>query len=63
MTPRVFYEKVKELRKVQKEYFKTRNPSALSISRHLEDEIDAEIERVEAIVKKNAPAQGKLNFG
>ena len=62
MTPREFYEKVKELRKVQKEYFKTRNPSALSISRHLEDEIDAEIERVEAIVKKNTPVQGKLNL-
>ena len=63
MTPREFYEKVKELRKVQKEYFKTRNPSALSISRHLEDEIDAEIERVEQVLLKNTPVQGNLNFG
>ena len=62
MTPRVFYEKVKELRKVQKEYFKTRNPSTLSISRHLEDEIDAEIERVERLLVEKVPVQGKLNL-
>lgn len=40
MTPKEFYDKVVEMRKAQKEYFRFRAPSALSKSKQLEAEID-----------------------
>lgn len=58
MTPKEFYDKVVEMRKAQKEYFRFRAPSALSKSKQLEAEIDAEIKRVEQLLseKEKAPA-------
>lgn len=61
MTPKEFYDKVVEMRKAQKEYFRFRAPSALSKSKQLEAEIDTEIKRVEQLLsEKEKP--GKLRF-
>lgn len=46
MTPETFFRHVERLRAAQREYFRTRSSSALSASKRLEREIDAEIERV-----------------
>lgn len=46
MNPREFFDKVAEMRSAQKKYFRTRSPQALSESKRLEREIDAEIKRV-----------------
>ena len=58
MTPKEFYDKVVEMRKAQKEYFRFRAPSALSKSKQLEAEIDTEIKRVEQLLseKEKSPA-------
>ena len=50
MKPKEFFDKVAEMRSAQKEYFRTRNPQALSESKRLEREIDAEIKRVNDIM-------------
>lgn len=60
MTPREFYEKVKQMRAAQKEYFKTRDSGPLARSKMLEHEIDEEIKRVEALLAQN-PAEEKGN--
>lgn len=52
MNARQFFEKVAQLRKYQKEYFATRTKESLHQSIQLEKEIDAEIARVQAIIKK-----------
>lgn len=57
MTPRQFFDLVEEMRTAQKEYFKTRNFRALTRSRTLEMQIDAEIARVHQVI--NEPT---LNF-
>lgn len=57
MTPRQFFDIVEEMRAAQKEYFQTRNFRALTRSRTLEMQIDAEIARVHQVI--NEPA---LNF-
>lgn len=57
MTPRQFFDIVEEMRAAQKEYFKTRNFRALTRSRTLEMQIDAEISRVHQVI--NEPT---LNF-
>lgn len=62
MTPKEFYDKVVEMRKAQKEYFRFRAPSALSKSKQLEAEIDAEIKRVELLSEKEKARQTSL-FG
>lgn len=63
MKPRVFFDKVSEMREAQKEYFKTRSSAALNRSKALEKEIDDEIARVNAILNKRPqPVQGNL-FG
>lgn len=62
MTPKEFYDKVVEMRKAQKEYFRFRAPSALSKSKQLEAEIDAEIKRVEQLSEKEKARQTSL-FG
>lgn len=49
MNPREFFYKVVEMRKLQKEYFKSRSPFILEKSKNIEREIDAEIKRVQAI--------------
>ena len=58
MTNRQFYEKVKEMRKAQMFYFKTKRTDYLRKSKELEKEIDREIERVEKILSPS----GNLNL-
>lgn len=60
MSPKEFFDKVCRMRKAQKEYFRTRSGRALSDSKRLEQEIDAEIERVRKVMEaKNNP---KMKF-
>lgn len=58
-----FFDKVVDMRKAQKEYFKTRLPSALQKSKQLETEIDAEIKRVENILAEKEKARQTSLFG
>lgn len=51
MTPRQFFDKVVEMREAQKEYFDTRDREVLTKAKNLEKEIDAEIHRVQLILK------------
>lgn len=51
MNARQFFDKVAEMRNAQKEYFKSRDKSALDEAKRLEKEIDAEIRRVEIVLK------------
>lgn len=62
MTPKEFYDKVVEMRKAQKEYFRFRAPSALSKSKQLEAEIDAEIKRVEQLSKREGKSSANFAF-
>lgn len=50
MTARQFFDLVSRLRAYQREYFRTRDKTALSQARELEKEVDAEIERVKKII-------------
>ena len=60
MSPKEFFDKVCRMRKAQKDYFRTRSGRALSDSKRLEKEIDAEIERVNKVMEeKNNP---KMEF-
>ena len=49
MSPRQFFGKVVEMRRLQKEYFKSRSPFVLDKSKKIEKEINDEINRVQAI--------------
>lgn len=49
MNARQFFDKVVEMRRLQKEYFKSRSPFVLDKSKKIEKEIDNEIKRVQAI--------------
>ena len=51
MNARQFFDKVVEMRNAQKKYFETRDKSALDEAKRLEKEIDAEIRRVEIVLK------------
>jgi hypothetical protein len=51
MNAREFFDKVSAMRNAQKEYFKSRDKSALDEAKRLEKEIDAEIRRVEIVLK------------
>ena len=58
MNARQFFDRVVQLRRFQKEYFATRSRESLLSSISLEKEIDAEIERVNALLdqkQKNQP--------
>ena len=59
---RWFFSKVAAMRHAQKQYFKTRSQSALRQSKALEREIDAEIERVNALLGSppSQPTQGDI---
>ena len=46
-----FFQLVSDMRAAQKEFFKTKSPSALSESKRLERAVDAEILRVNEIIK------------
>lgn len=52
MSPKEFFDKVSRMRAAQKEYFRTRSGRALSDSKRLEQEIDAEIERVNKVMEE-----------
>lgn len=52
MNARHFFNKVAEMRKAQKQYFKTRNYNDLQRSKQLEAEIDNEIKRALEVEKK-----------
>lgn len=58
MNARQFFDLVVQMRQAQKNYFKTRNQGYLDISKHLEKQIDAEIERVQKLT-----TEPELNFG
>jgi hypothetical protein len=64
MNAEKFFDRVAYLRKLQKQYFKTRDTKILQKCRQVEVEIDTEIERVQAIRKKaqatNQPQQLNL---
>lgn len=51
MNAREFFDKVAEMRNAQKKYFETRDKDVLSEAKRLEKEIDAEIRRVEIVLK------------
>lgn len=59
MNAKEFFELVAKMRKAQREYFATRTNDALSKSKQLEREVDAEIKRVEDIMNKR-PIQQNL---
>lgn len=50
MNHREFFDLVCRMRAAQKDYFKTRRKSALSTSKQLEAQIDAEIDRVQRLL-------------
>lgn len=60
MNPREFFDKVSLMRKAQKEYARTRSSRALTDSRRLEKEIDAEIERANKVMTERL--NPKMNF-
>jgi hypothetical protein len=51
MNAREFFDKVVEMRNAQKKYFETRDKDVLDEAKRLEKEIDAEILRVEIVLK------------
>ena len=51
MNAKQFFQLVSDMRAAQKEFFKTKSPSALSELKRLERAVDAEIQRVNEIVK------------
>lgn len=52
MTAKDFFDLVSEMRLKQKEYFRTRSTSVLSESKTLERRVDAEIMRVNQMMKE-----------
>lgn len=61
MNAKEFYNTVVKMRKAQRDYFRTRSQRTLNESKQLEKLVDAEIERVEEVLKKQAEqTQGKL---
>lgn len=57
MTAREFYNLVVKMRKAQRDYFRTRSQRHLNESKELEAQVDAEIERVEEVLKRQADKQ------
>lgn len=62
MNSREFFDKVALMRRLQREYFKTRSKTVLDKSKAIEKEVDAEIERVNAILGIRQPSEQNL-FG
>ncbi len=60
MNARQFFDRVVQLRKFQKEYFATRSRESLHQSITLEKEIDAEIDRVQTLLKDKSVEQPNL---
>lgn len=59
MNSRVFFDKVALMRRLQQEYFKTRSKSVLEQCKVVEEEVDVEIMRVNAILG-NQPIEKSL---
>lgn len=57
MNAREFYNLVVKMRKAQRDYFRTRSIRPLNESKRLEAQVDAEIERVEEVLKRQADNQ------
>ncbi|MBO5018132.1 MAG: hypothetical protein J6J71_03220 [Prevotella sp.] len=57
MKAREFYNLVVKMRKAQRDYFRTRSIRPLNESKRLEAQVDAEIERVEEVLKRQADKQ------
>ena len=51
MNSKDFFNKVALMRRLQKEYFKTRSKSVLAECKAIEREVDTEIRRVNAIIQ------------
>ena len=63
MNARQFYEEVKKMRQLQKQYFRQRTQQNLEASKTQERLIDAEIERVEKLLKERTESQQMtINF-
>ncbi|GFI01098.1 hypothetical protein IMSAGC004_03509 [Bacteroidaceae bacterium] len=60
MNARQFFDKVVEMRRLQKEYFKSRSHLTLEKSKAVEREIDQEIKRVQDIEAANRPPEPNL---
>ena len=60
MDAKEFFDKVVQMREAQKKYFRMRTSTDLTASKKLEKEIDAEIERVQNIMKPKEPTQSDL---
>lgn len=62
MNSETFYMKVREMRKLQKQYFKSRNSLVLQSCKSVETEIDAEIKRVDELkgIKDNPVKQNSI---
>lgn len=52
MTARDFFDLVREMRETQRSYFLTRSKELLEKSKQLEQEVDREIARVDAILRE-----------
>lgn len=55
-----FFDKVVQMREAQKKFFRMHTSADLAASKKLEKEIDAEIERVQNIMKPKEPTQSDL---
>lgn len=52
MTAKAFFDLVREMRETQRSYFLTRSKELLEKSKQLEQEVDREIARVDAILRE-----------
>jgi hypothetical protein len=61
MNAQAFFLLVSNMRSQQRDYFRTKNPQALSESKRLERLVDAEINRVQELMNNRVlPKQGEL---
>lgn len=60
MNARQFFDKVVEMRRLQKEYFKSHSHLVLEKSKAIEKEIDKEIKRVQDIEAVKKPPEPNL---
>lgn len=63
MTPKEFFDKVVEMRRCQKEYFKNKRQIDLRISKQIEREVDEEIERVQNNPSRQTESATLLDYG
>lgn len=63
MTPKEFFDKVVEMRRCQKEYFKNKRQIDLRISKQIEREVDEEIERVQKNPSRQTESATLLEYG